>query len=73
MKNMYIKRHNEAAWIILRSLLAGRLGASVVMHDVGHSNDDKELQLLEAAADWCSPHDKTPQLQLDDDDHCLTG
>ncbi len=33
MRGMYILRHNEAVWIILRWLLRGRLGASVLMHD----------------------------------------
>ncbi len=34
MRGMYILRHNEAVWIILRCLLLrGRLGASVVMHE----------------------------------------
>ena len=51
MKGMYITRHNEAVWIILRSLLTGRLGASVVMHDAGHQQDTSELRLLHAA-DW---------------------
>jgi ribonuclease HI len=46
MKGMYILRHNEAVWIILRWLLKGRLGASVVMHDAGHRHDTSALQEL---------------------------
>jgi hypothetical protein len=47
---MYILRHNEAVWIIMRCLLRGRLGASVVMHDAGHRHDTSALQDLWAAA-----------------------
>ena len=47
MKGMYITRHNEAVWIILRYLLVGRLGASVVMHDAGHRHDTAALQMLQ--------------------------
>jgi ribonuclease HI len=50
MKGMYILRHNEAVWIILRWILKGRLGASVVMHDAGHRHDTTALQELWAAA-----------------------
>jgi hypothetical protein len=50
MKGMYIKRHNEAVWVILRSLLSGRLGASVVMHDAGHKDDGSVQDLLMQAA-----------------------
>jgi hypothetical protein len=46
MKGMYIQRHNEAVWIIMRSLLKGRLGASLVMHDAGHKHDAAVLQEL---------------------------
>jgi hypothetical protein len=44
MQGIYILRHNEAAWTILR------LGASVVMHDVGHRHDNSALHDLWAAA-----------------------
>ena len=50
MRGMYILRHNEAVWIIMRCLLRGRLGASVVMHDAGHRHDTSALQDLWAAA-----------------------
>jgi hypothetical protein len=50
MRGMYILRHNEAVWIILRCLLRGRLGASVVMHAAGHRHDTNTLQDLWAAA-----------------------
>jgi hypothetical protein len=50
MKGMYIQRHNEAVWTLLRSLLQGRLGGSVVMHDAGHKHDDSVLPDLWATA-----------------------
>ena len=50
MQGMYIQRHNEAVWIILRWLLRGRLGASVVMHDAGHKHDTSALHQLWADA-----------------------
>jgi hypothetical protein len=50
MRGMYILRHNEAVWIIMRCLLRGRLGASVVMHDAGYRHDTSVLQDLWAAA-----------------------
>jgi hypothetical protein len=48
MQGMYINRHNEAVWIIMRHLLNGRLGASVVMHDAGHKHDAAMLHMLQA-------------------------
>ena len=75
MKGMYIRRHNEAVWIILRSLLAGRLGASVVMHDAGHRQDRGALKLVQAAEPELE-HDQSPgtpdpgaQQTQDPDDH----
>jgi ribonuclease HI len=50
MQGMYILRHNEAVWILLRWLLRGRLGASVVMHDAGHKHDTSALHQLWADA-----------------------
>ena len=51
MKGMYIQRHNEAVWIILRTLLRSKLGASVVMHDAGHRHDGAALREVQAA-EW---------------------
>jgi hypothetical protein len=41
---MHIERHNKAGRIILKALLRGGRGADVVMHDIGHSQDDSLLQ-----------------------------
>jgi hypothetical protein len=68
MKGVYITRHNESAWIILHSLLTGRLGSSVVMHDAGHKHDAAGMQLLQAADDdWGSEQGQgqnTPHIHL---------
>jgi hypothetical protein len=73
MRGMYILRHNQAVWIILRWLLRGRLGGSVVMHDAGNRHDTSSvLQDLWAAAleedeaDPCGVPDPT------DPDDCMS-
>ena len=38
MKEMYIKRHNEAGGIVYRTLAKGGLGAALVMQDIGKRN-----------------------------------
>jgi hypothetical protein len=41
LKGLYINRHNGAGKLVLRYIMKGSKGASVVMHDVGkHDNDD---------------------------------
>ena len=67
MKGMYIQRHNEAVWIIMRSVLKGRLGASLVMHDAGHKNDAAVLQELwsDALADHSDQTSATGGSQSD--------
>jgi hypothetical protein len=40
MSGMHIERHNKAGQIMLKALLQGGRGADVVMHDIGHSQDD---------------------------------
>jgi ribonuclease HI len=40
MSGMHIERHNKAGHIILKAILQGGRGADVVMHDIGHSQDD---------------------------------
>ena len=57
MKGMYIQRHNEAVWIVLRTLLRSKLGASVVMHDAGHCHDKAALREVQAA-EWELEHEE---------------
>jgi hypothetical protein len=47
MLNMYTERHNKAGGIICAAIQQGRLGASLVMQDIGQHNIDDNMQTID--------------------------
>jgi ribonuclease HI len=61
MQKMYTERHNRAGGIICAAIRKGRLGASLVMQDIGQHNLDASLQDNTCPTHTDSaPHTTTP-------------